>query len=97
MATQVAVAARDLEVTIVGAMPLIDVLGDLDLPAVEMKPPELFDAVFEMGFHEDLHSVPLDAQDPRHLSVGPESPHGVFGRESCGSFRHASSVDWFIA
>ena len=41
---QVAVAPPDLEVAIVGAMPLIDVLGYLDLPAVETNSAELFDA-----------------------------------------------------
>ena len=55
---QVAVAPPDLEVAIVGAMPLIDVLGYLDLPVVETNSAELFDTVLvHIGFYSDLHGV----------------------------------------
>jgi len=52
---QIAVSPPDFEVAIVGAMPLIDVLGDLDLPAVEANSAELFDALVRIGFYLDQH------------------------------------------
>jgi hypothetical protein len=39
----------DLEVTIVSAMPLIDILSDLDLAAIETNSAELLDAVLVHG------------------------------------------------
>ena len=42
---QVPVTASDLEVAIVDAVPLIDVLGDVDLAAIEANSAELFDAI----------------------------------------------------
>jgi hypothetical protein len=55
---QLAVAPPDLEVAIVGAMPLIDVLADLDLPVVETNSSELFDAAFiHIGLYPDLHGL----------------------------------------
>ncbi len=52
---EVAVVPSDLEVTIICAMPLIDILGDLDPTAAEITAPKLFDSVFKIAFRSDLH------------------------------------------
>ena len=58
---QVPVTASDLEVAIVDAVPLIDVLGDVDLAAIEANSAELFDAILiHIGLCLDLHCVLLN-------------------------------------
>lgn len=55
---QVAVAAPDFDVPIVGAMPLVDVIGHLDFTTIEAKSPHFFGAAFvHIGFDPDLHGV----------------------------------------
>jgi len=57
---QVPVTASDLEVAIVDAVPLIDVLGDVDLAAIETNSAELFGAILiHIGLRLDLHCVLL--------------------------------------
>lgn len=87
----VAVAAPDFNVAIVGAIPLVDVIGHFDHPTVQAKPSELFGAAFVyICIDLDQHGMlsqsegqlptgepeffDLNAQDPRHPSVGLESP-----------------------
>jgi hypothetical protein len=108
----VAVTAPDLHVAIVGSMPLVDIVGDLDGAAVEPKSPHLFRTAFvHVAFDLDLHGAPaiatisslplenvgLMAQDPRPLPSGRSPPPGVLGQLGDGSLHHASLVDWFIA
>lgn len=52
---QIAIASPDFEVAVLGAVPLIDVFGYLDLAAVEMNSAELLNTVFYIGFYSDLH------------------------------------------
>src|SRR5665811_2220146 len=104
----VAVAAPDFHVAIVGAVPLVDVIGHFDHPAAETKSPEPFGAAFvHIGFDLDLHGVlaiatmsSLAHRGAWPESAGPASPvrrtgvsSGVLGQNGCGSLRHASSVD----
>ena len=50
-----------------------------------------------LAFHRRGGAAQPESAGPappaRQTGVSP----GVFGQDSCGSFRHASSVDWFIA
>jgi len=63
---QAPIAPPDLEVTIAGAMPLIDVLSDLDLAAIETNSAELLDAVLvHMGLRPDLYGVLF-----HHIRIG---------------------------
>jgi hypothetical protein len=57
---EVAVAGLDLEIAIVRAMPLIDVLGHIDSPIIETESPKFFNAVFiDIGVNaNNLHGVP---------------------------------------
>src|SRR3974390_1929565 len=55
---KIAVGAPHLDVAIVGAMPLIDVIGYLHHPTVEAKSLQLFGAAFiHVAFDLDLHDV----------------------------------------
>jgi hypothetical protein len=52
------VAGSDLKVSIVSAMPLIVVLGHLDLSTAEEKSPKFFDPLFiNIGINVNLHGV----------------------------------------
>ena len=54
----VTLAAPDLEVAVIGAMPLIEVFDHIDLPAVEVKSSELLDTTFvHEGFDLNLHGA----------------------------------------
>jgi hypothetical protein len=62
---QAAVAPPDLEIAIISAVPLIDVLDYIDLPAVKVDAQELFDAALAyVGFYFDLHRAAL-----HHLAI----------------------------
>jgi hypothetical protein len=53
------VAGLDLEIPIVRAMPLIDVLDHVDFPIIETESPKFFDAIFiDIGVSVNLHGVP---------------------------------------
>ena len=52
---QVAITAPDLEVAIVGAIPLIDVVGYFDPPGIETNSAEFFDPSIQISFYQDLH------------------------------------------
>lgn len=61
----VAVATLDLEISVIGAMPLIDVFGHLNLPAVEVEPSKLFGAAFfPISLHVNLHDALTVAPAP---------------------------------
>jgi len=95
-------------------MPLIDILSDLDLAAIETNSAELLDAVLvHIGLRlERCMACSSKSRRPTPMqttiiqleragleppSAAPKFPRGMFGQDSCGSFRRASAVDWFIA
>jgi len=108
----VAIAAPDFHVAMLGAVPLVDIVDHFDHPAVETKLPEPFGTAFvHIGFDLDLPGALAVATMSGLVhrgawpeSAGPAPPArrtgvspGVLGQNGYGSLRHASSVDWFIA
>ena len=70
-------AAPDFDVAIVGAMPLVDIIGHFDHPAVEPKSSKLFGAAFvHIGFDLELHAVLVIAAT---RSLAPTGEAVLFG------------------
>ena len=79
---QVPVTASDLEVTIVNAVPLIDVLGDFDLAAIETNSVDLLDAILvHIGLCLDLHGVLLHSSRRARANADDHAPST---RQFCG-------------
>jgi len=57
---EISIVAPDLEVAVVSAMPLIEIIDNLDLTPVQAKSPGHFDsAVARMGLYPNLHGRAL--------------------------------------